>query len=135
MLPPKPRTLDDVKAGELLVDDINKKRFVLARIDRLVNLSQTDKEEGSNFIKGDWYTIQALKDYGYKFADQPEERWKPEYDESYWYVDEYSETNEMSFVDDDIDQSRWDINNCFKTEAEAKKAAEELKEFWRKRNA
>lgn len=123
-----PRTLDDVKKGDVLVDRDGAKWVVVARTGQVVLLCAE-----SNAIP--WpFTIDLLKERNYKFADQPAERWKPEDGEWYENVDEFCEVNEASWRDDDIDNKRWNLGNCFKKgSAEAQKAASELKEFWRGR--
>lgn len=127
----KPRTLDDVKEGDVLVDSFGRKRLVLDRSGRIVTISYNDIEPDND--SWECFTIKKIKDSDWKFADQPEERWKPEYGEMYEYVDEIGDKNETSWRDDFVDRERRELGNCFKTKAEAEKAAEELKEFWRGR--
>lgn len=120
-----PRTLDDVKKGDVLVDRDGAKWVVVARTGQVVLLCAE-----SNAIP--WpFTIDLLKERNYKFADQPAERWKPGDGDKYYYVD----------VDGFVDFSTFDsgvgfkhrtieIGNCFETAEEAEKAAEELKGWW-----
>ena len=128
-LPANPRTLDDVKKGDVLVDRDGAKWVVVARTGQVVLLCAE-----SNAIP--WpFTIDLLKERNYKFADQPEERWKPE--GMYWYVEENSKgefyAENTYWTNDKIDNKLWERGNCFKTKEEAEKAAEDLKEFWKKR--
>lgn len=129
----KPRTLDDVKEGDVLVCLNGGKRLVLGRAGQVVFLSIDETTDPSGLF--DSYSLQEIKKANLKFADQPEERWKPE--GNYWYVEENSKgefySENIEWTNSEIDNKLWRRGNCFKTEAEAEKAAEELKEFWRGR--
>lgn len=122
--PSSPRTLDDVKEGDVLVITEGHKRIVLGRCGSVVFLSN----DGACTT----WTILALKNLGYKLADQPEERWKPENNEAYWFVGTDGKTDK-DFFSIGLGKNRFELGNCFKTKAEAQQAAEELKEFWRGR--
>ena len=134
-LPPKPRTLDDVKEGDVLIEQTGDRRLVLGRTGRMVYMSYTEKEP--KMSQWNTYTIAYLVSMNFKFADQTVERWKPEEGEQYYWV----RTNMKGeiFVDSaswegcPFDEGVWTTGNCFKTEEEAEKAASELKEFWRNR--
>jgi len=126
----KPRTLDDVKEGDVLelIGDRELRRVVLGRAGKFIIVGREDDTDKFYLM-----TLDSFKK-NYKLADQPEERWKPEMGEWYENVDEFGEVNEASWRDDDIDNERWNLGNCFKKgSGEAQKAASELKEFWRGR--
>ena len=68
------------------------------------------------------------------FEEVPEgERWRAYKGDLYWYVSSYSEASDATCscmeLYDSTDDYRYSIGNYFKTEAEAKKAAEWLKAF------
>jgi len=129
---PTPRTLDDVKEGDVLVDKAGLRREVLGRLGQVIFVDWDEDSQDDGVINCVSYSLGMVKKH-LKFADQPEERWKPEEDERFWFVNSAAKKNSSAFG------KCWDheheIGNCFKTEAEAQKAAEELKEFWQKRNA
>ena len=60
-------------------------------------------------------------------------RWKPKHRDKYWYLWSAIEVN-MSIFDSSIDahQLRVKAGNCFRTEEQAEKAAEVVKEALRK---
>lgn len=129
---PKPRTLDDMKEGDVLVDRSDNRYLVLGRSGRIVALSDSEIEVDDG--KWEWMTMAELKNLGYKFADQPAERWKPKEGEWYEHIDDTCDIHEAAWRDDDIDNDRWNLGNCFKKgSGEAEKAASEVKEFWRNR--
>lgn len=53
--------------------------------------------------------------------------WKPEFDEDYYIVEPYGEVVENTWFDDNYDEGKYNIGNCFKTEKEAEKAVEKAK--------
>jgi hypothetical protein len=126
MAEPKLRTLDDVKEGDELEELTFKDREIV--IGRSGGAVMTSPKSTSTVVNV------RLLDYikkNYKFADQPEERWKPKEGDKYYYID----------VDGEVDFSTFDsgvgfklrtieIGNCFETAEEAEKAAEELKGWW-----
>lgn len=56
------------------------------------------------------------------------ERWKPNYEEEYFYVDLLcAGPQRVTWTNHDIDKKMWENGNCFKTEPEAEAAAEKVK--------
>lgn len=53
-------------------------------------------------------------------------RWKPEYYQDYFYIDDCGKLESESYMDDDADLFRFNTGNCFKTEQEAKEYRENL---------
>lgn len=59
-------------------------------------------------------------------------RWKPETEQKYYYADSDGSVDSDIWCDySAIDDDRFDIGNCFKTEEEAEKAVEKLKAWKR----
>ena len=54
------------------------------------------------------------------------ERWKPEPNEEYYYVNQVSATSRAVNDEFDIDAARYRTYNCFETEEEAKQEAEKI---------
>lgn len=54
------------------------------------------------------------------------ERWKPEEGDQYWVI-AFNKVLRSEWRADSADLSRWQMGNCFKTEAEAQSAAEKVK--------
>ncbi len=55
------------------------------------------------------------------------ERWMPEYGDTFWYVSEFAEVCGTTWVDDEIDPVFYESGNCFRTAEEAEAAAEKVK--------
>lgn len=55
------------------------------------------------------------------------ERWKPEINEKYWYVNIFNEVKYDTCGGFSVDRKLFDSGNCFKTEEEAKAVAEKFK--------
>ena len=55
------------------------------------------------------------------------ERWKPECEDWYYYITNRGEIEHYPWVDDACDYEYYEYGNCFKTEEEAKAAAEKVK--------
>lgn len=128
--PETPRTLDDVKEGDKLVAKDEPDFDIVGRAGQVVHFYFFDPKLSKERMLGT-RTIENLKAKGYRFHDQPQERWKPEVGEWYDTVSEFGEVNEASWRDDNIDNKRWKLGNCFKKDsAEAQKAAEDLKAWW-----
>lgn len=123
---PKPRTLDDMKEGDVLVDRSDNRYLVLGRSGRIVALSDSEIEVDDG--KWEWMTMAELKNLGYKLADQPEERWKPEDNEKVWTVLSSCKVARVPFSESW--QAEYEMGNIFKTREEAKQAAEDLKAWW-----
>lgn len=59
-------------------------------------------------------------------------RWKPRYNERYYFIDLYpidASIKTHCWVDDNIDNGYYRTNNCFKTEEEAKAKLEQIKKL------
>lgn len=92
-------------------------------------------DAGSLIHKGDgvaaysWATIDKFPNILTDWFDEIEEptRWKPEGGERYYYVGNTGNTfgSEWSYFV--LDQDRFEIGNCFKTEEEAERVVEYLK--------
>ena len=61
-----------------------------------------------------------------KILKECNERWKPEPNEVYYYVNQVSATSRAVNDEFDIDVVRYRTYNCFKTEEEAKQEAEKI---------
>lgn len=74
--------------------------------------------------------LQALIDKAYR-----SKVWKPECDESYWYINDYDMVFDKDWIDSITDNKRYSVGNCYRTYAEAKfeverrKVTTELKRF------
>lgn len=53
-------------------------------------------------------------------------RWKPEYYQNYFYIDDCGKLESESYMDEDADLFRFNTGNCFKTEQEAEEYKENL---------
>jgi hypothetical protein len=62
-----------------------------------------------------------------------QERWKPKYDEIYWYVPSDLIVGSICNKNDSIDKSIIKSGNCFKTEQEAQQKANQIKELLSKK--
>lgn len=59
-------------------------------------------------------------------------RWKPEYNERYYFIDLFPIDTSIKthcWVDDNIDKGYYKTNNCFKTEEEAEAKLKQIKKF------
>lgn len=56
-------------------------------------------------------------------------KWKPNDNEEYYYILSDGKVRSCAWLDDEIDNSRFSIGNCFKTEEEAEAMAEKLKKL------
>ena len=61
-----------------------------------------------------------------KMLKECNERWKPELNEEYYYVNQVSATSRDVNDEFDIDVARYRTYNCFKTREEAKQEAEKI---------
>ena len=61
-----------------------------------------------------------------KILKECNERWKPEPNEVYYYVNQVSATSTTVNGEFDIDVARYRTYNCFKTKEEAKREAEKI---------
>jgi hypothetical protein len=55
-------------------------------------------------------------------------RWKPEYDELYWYISQLDLIKSWYWLEEDIDHEFYEIGNVFQTYEQAKQALEKVKE-------
>jgi len=63
---------------------------------------------------------------------ETEQRWQPTYLVKYWYIgsnDGQFFVADFHWGNDNVDFVNYDTGNCFKTEQEAKKAAEAIKQY------
>jgi len=62
---------------------------------------------------------------------ETEQRWKPKYDDRYWFVTIAGDVIVASYPckDTALDKKYYNSGNCFKTEQEAQKAAEAIKQY------
>jgi hypothetical protein len=57
-------------------------------------------------------------------------RWKPNYNENYYFVNTITcEVNNYRWKDDEIDRDIYRMGNCFRTKKEAEQAFEKVKEL------
>ena len=70
-------------------------------------------------------STQWLIDNG--FAEEVKESswWKPEHGEKYYFVDAYGKVGVQPWLDDELDESRYSVGECFKT----RKAAEAWRDY------
>lgn len=54
-------------------------------------------------------------------------RWKPRTAEEYWWISSVGEIGSSIWDDDEVDNGRWRIGNCYQTEEECEFAIEKLK--------
>lgn len=54
-------------------------------------------------------------------------RWKPRTAEEYWWIPSVGEIGSSIWDDDEVDNGRWRIGNCYQTEEECEFAIEKLK--------
>lgn len=57
------------------------------------------------------------------------ERWKPKFNEKYWFVDRNGDVRYNLWTEWDSDNDKYDFGNCFLTKEEAAAAAEKVKAF------
>ena len=56
-----------------------------------------------------------------KYSNKENKRWKPEYNDPYYYITGHGGINRCnSCICDEIDNKRFNLRNCFKTKEEAK---------------
>jgi len=62
---------------------------------------------------------------------ETEQRWKPEKGQLYYYINwsQKDKIGSFTWVSDETDVDFYELGNCFKTEQEAQKAAEAIKQF------
>ena len=82
-----------------------------------------DKEEILKEIKE---TKERLTNVEKMLEDCECERWKPNPNEEYYYVNQISATSRAVNDEFDIDAARYRTYNCFRTEEEAKQEAEKI---------
>lgn len=62
-----------------------------------------------------------------KMLEQCEyERWKPKYDEAYWYVNDGCYVYQSNYYNDGLDTNKIDTYNCFQTREQAEQEAEKI---------
>ena len=62
---------------------------------------------------------------------ETEQRWKPKYDDTYWFITIAGDVYVASYTckDTALDKKYYKSGNSFKTEQEAQKAAEAIKQY------
>ena len=85
--------------------------------------------ESDNVPAYSWSTIDKFPNILTDWFEEINEstRWKPEADQKYYFSDNDGSVGYNRWDGDHIDRNRFEIGNCFKTEEEAKRAAEYLK--------
>lgn len=85
--------------------------------------------ESDNVVAYSWITIDKFPNILTDWFEEIKEptRWKPEDKETYYYVGNTGDVYSSNWNYFTIDQGRFDIGNCFKTEEEAERAVEYLK--------
>ena len=98
---------------------LNKHEKVWERKSSMTLLSESDKRKLENFVN-----------YVNEYCNK--QRWRAEEKEEYYYIDEelqvIEQTKELSYACDDRTYNK---GNYFKTQEEAEKVLEKLKEFWK----
>lgn len=61
-------------------------------------------------------------------------KWKPKFNEKYYYIDSYGDIMDSVFARDREDKYRLSINNCFETSEEAQFRLEQLKVYYELKN-
>lgn len=85
--------------------------------------------ESDGAVAYNWITIDKFPNILADWFEEIKEstRWKPEDKETYYYVGNTGDVYSSNWNYFTIDQGRFDIGNCFKTEEEAEQVAEYLK--------
>lgn len=65
-------------------------------------------------------------DLEYKIIEEVKGRWKPEYEKQYLCIDDAGYFDCSCWANDEIDNYRYNTNNCFKTEEEAEFRKQQL---------
>ncbi len=68
------------------------------------------------------YHIEAITNFDEWFKEIKETAWKPKTGDTYWYINGYGATLSANWYDDSIDNIRYNMNNCYRTEEDAKHA-------------
>lgn len=75
----------------------------------------------------------GIKDFNEAFVPPPKpERWKPETENRYWYVDSDITIQDTYWDGDDLDNDHFVAHNVFQTKKQAERAAESVKECLKK---
>lgn len=70
---------------------------------------------------------EQVKELKIQLNNEKQGRWKPEIDESYWFIDDFEDAEYAIYDDNSIDSFRHSIGNMYETEEEAREA---LKTGW-----
>lgn len=78
-----------------------------------------------------YYHISELERDGWKVEN---EKWKPKYDEWYWYIDRHCNLEDRQWKNDDIDNELYSLGNCFPSNncPEILEAQRKIKEVFKK---
>jgi len=110
-----------IKQGDILKHKDGREKKVLGICGEAYLLSYAD-----NFKKGGLiYTIQELEE---NFII-PKEKWKPEEDEEYYYINGHGEIGTFKWQDYQTDNRYYNFGNCFQSEAEAIQARDKIKKL------
>jgi hypothetical protein len=60
---------------------------------------------------------------------ETEQRWQPKLLEDYYYINDWFKVRKTNYTHHDLDNPRILAGNCFRTEQEAQKAAEAIKQY------
>ena len=140
-----PATPSEVEAH--LVEIANAKGFVLG-----AKYKWSDKEaikdevrtvdnellydaERNILTHNNWVIWESINGWATIVNEVEQERWKPHKNEIYWCVDLSAENGILDYVNtnDEIDKLFYTTHNCFKTEKEAQKKANQIKELLSKK--
>ncbi len=69
--------------------------------------------------------IQSFVDSGY--IEESNGKWKPEWGHEYWIVDTFGDVAGSTY-NSSVDESRFDLGNCFRTKEEAEHARDIIRE-------
>lgn len=90
------------------------------------------QQEYENKIKDLEKQIEELKMA--KIEEPQSKRWKPEYDDDYWYVDSFGIVKDTSRNTDSFDNWTMLTGNCFKTKEEAEEHKKQIEYTARYKN-
>ncbi len=72
-----------------------------------------------------WYTDEEIV----RYFEVPKEEWKPKVDGEYCFINDVGSIDSSDWKEDSIDQKRMNFGNVFRTQEDAQKAADAIKEL------
>jgi hypothetical protein len=91
------------------------------------------KENNALYTKDKPNKVSQCIWYNGKWAElapiETEQRWQPKLLEDYYYINDWFKVRKTIYTHHDLDRPRILAGNCFKTEQEAQKAAEAIKQY------